>query len=420
MISSSTLMSDVQNYDLLIFLLKLDHPYPPISSFLHQIKWGACATIVSFLMVTILTAVTYFFFGWADIPFMQYTQAVSAPTLHAALLQATPAYADERILSIFVSIVIYVIAVILFLGYFVFIICSGCGMTALPVTLIKAFIFKPKRIRSSEFIEAKAKLMRQSKKMIEIGTKLQEAQDEGKIALKDRRILNDFKMAAYKLEEEWKIIHTSFFSAGGSVILPILYLILGIVCCLISLAWIVHLIVYWAIINPPNGMLNVVFNWLDDLTVGFPILGGLLFWVFTVYLVFTVLAGNASITSRIPLFAIHPMKKGDTMMNSLMFNTGLILLSSVVINQFSQRAFNSYSRSTAMDIIFSGAITNLRYIQWFYFAMIYAYLACCGIGFFLALICCREKTKNEKDLEEVLARLDIGYSSSEPVEGNQQ
>lgn len=293
-------------------------------------------------------------------------------------------------------------------------------MTALPVTLIKAFIFKPKRIKSSEFIEAKARLMKQSRRLIDIGTKLQEAQDEGKITLKDRRVLNDFKIAAYRLEEEWKVIHTSFFHAGGSVILPIIYLILGIICCLVSLTWIIHLIVYWAIIYPPNGMLNVVFNWLDDLTIGFPILGGLSFWFFTVYLIFTVLAGNAAITSRIPLFAIHPMKKGDTMMNSLMFNTGLILLSSVVVNQFSQRAFNSYSRSTAMDIIFSGAITNLRYIQYFFFYLIYAYLGCCVIGFFLALICCREKTKNEKQLEEVLSRITDYAPASDDAMMDQQ
>ncbi|KAL9642580.1 hypothetical protein ABK040_011145 [Willaertia magna] len=382
----------------------------PDKGIFYQIRWGLCATVVTFVIVAVLTGVTYYFFGWADVPFSQYVSEDAYYTLadaRANLALSARQY-EIKTISIFVSIVIYLIAVILFLGYFVFITCSGCGMTALPVTLIKSFFFRPRRIRSSEFVTIKAKLMNQSKRLIEIGAKLQEAQDEGKITLKERRVLNDFKIAAYRLEEEWKIVHQSFFSAGGSVILPIVYLVLGVLSGLVSIAWIVHLIVYWAIPTPPNGMLNVVFNWLDGLTMGFPILGGALFTFFALYLVLTVLAGNSMITSRLPLISIHPMRKGDTMMNSLMFNTGLILLCTVVINQFTQRAFNSYSTSTAMDIIFSGAVQNLRYIRWFYFAMIYAYLGCCGLGFILALICCREKTKSEKDLNEVLDRLDVG------------
>ena len=44
---------------------------------------------------------------------------------------------------------------------------------------------------------------------------------------------------------------------------------------------------------------------------------------------------------------IHPMRIGNTMMNSMLFNVLLLLISCVSVVQFCTRAFASYARLTA-------------------------------------------------------------------------
>ena len=55
---------------------------------------------------------------------------------------------------------------------------------------------------------------------------------------------------------------------------------------------------------------------------------------------------------RWPPRQIHPMRIGNTMMNSMLFNVLLLLTTSVSVVQFCTRAFASYARLTAADMLF--------------------------------------------------------------------
>lgn len=59
---------------------------------MHQIKWGVCATVVTFIVVATLTLVSYWFLGYADIPFKQYVAVQPANTLYDAYYRATPSF----------------------------------------------------------------------------------------------------------------------------------------------------------------------------------------------------------------------------------------------------------------------------------------------------------------------------------------
>src|SRR5687767_5606002 len=109
-----------------------------------------------------------------------------------------------------ISLIIYVLALTNMVGYLVFIICGGWGLTALPVQLIKNFIFKPRRIHADEFARQKIAIMNKSEKLIELGQKLQEAQERGRLKRSEIRIFKDFKEATYRLESDWNILHQSF------------------------------------------------------------------------------------------------------------------------------------------------------------------------------------------------------------------
>src|SRR5690554_1598800 len=131
-----------------------------------------------------------------------------------------------------VSVVVMAIAVLNLVGWIVFIVLGGCGLTALPLELIKAFIFRPVRMKSEEFMAAKEQMQKKAEKMIELGQQIQEKRNNGEITsrnIKHVRLMNDFKQAALKLEHDWRIIHKRFYAAGGSVIVPWLQLIAGII-----------------------------------------------------------------------------------------------------------------------------------------------------------------------------------------------
>lgn len=60
-------------------------------------------------------------------------------------------------------------------------------------------------------------------------------------------------------------------------------------------------------------------------------------------------------------------------MNSLLFNTCLILLSSISVTHFCSRAFREYVSMTDIDIIFGTQIRYLKFFKYFYTYNIFIY-----------------------------------------------
>ncbi|CAL5362445.1 unnamed protein product [Camellia sinensis] len=95
---------------------------------------------------------------------------------------------------------------------------------------------------------------------------------------------------------------------------------------IVSVAWIAHIVIY-LLINPPlSPFLNGVFIKLDDV---WGLLGTAAFAFFCFYLLLAVIAGAMMLGMRLVFITIHPMKWGATLMNSFLFNVGLILLCSI-------------------------------------------------------------------------------------------
>lgn len=70
---------------------------------------------------------------------------------------------------------------------------------------------------------------------------------------------------------------------------------------------------------------------------------------------------------------IHPMKKDNTYMNSILFNVMLVMLTSVSVIQFSIRAFGEYTSLTDADIIFNTQIKYLTFYRFFFNYNIFEY-----------------------------------------------
>ncbi|KAL0477771.1 LIMR family protein [Acrasis kona] len=388
---------------------------PDQSSILHQFKWALLFSSIILIVSTIAIGVSYYWVAISSVPYqVQYNQVYSN-SLDGAVEQNDDAMYSNRRLEIQVSFIVYALAVINVLGYFILVVNGGWGLTALPVQLFKDFLNRPKRIHHEEFSRQKEVVINKSEKLIEIGRALQDAQENGKLKRGEIKLLKDFKEASVTLEKDWDVLHTSFYQGGGSIVLPYIWLILSFVCSCISIVWIIHIILYMTVpghptnvtAGPINPCLNSVFLFLDKATSEFPFFGALVYLLFTFYLLVCVMVGTTYISRLIPFLAVHPMKRRDTLMNSLLFNVGTMLLGSTAVNQFSTVAFSGYARGTSVDALFVTGISSIKYLSYYFLVTPYAILLFAAIGFVMTFICWRERTKNEKDLEATLARLNL-------------
>ena len=71
---------------------------------------------------------------------------------------------------------------------------------------------------------------------------------------------------------------------------------------------------------------------------------------------------------------IHPLKKDNTYMNSILFNVMLIMFTSVSLIQFCVKAFGEYASSTDADIILNTQIRYLRFYSFFFNYNIFEYV----------------------------------------------
>ncbi len=126
------------------------------------------------------------------------------------------------------SVIVYMVALLSTGGWFIFVVCGGCGLGALPVSCIMSCIRKERLMSGEQFMKIKNELRVRSERMVEVGQKLLEAQDQGVLSRKDIRMFNDYRKAVYAIEKQWKITHEQLDKNSLVVLKPIMQLIIGI------------------------------------------------------------------------------------------------------------------------------------------------------------------------------------------------
>lgn len=133
------------------------------------------------------------------------------------------------------------------------------------------------------------------------------------------------------IEREFENLQTAYKERGGSPLKWWFSLFVGILGAVISLLWVVHIVMYLVLTPPASSFLNIIFVNLDK---AFSMLGTIAYGVFAFWLLWCVIKGNFKFGLRLIFIPIYPMRLGDTMMTSFLFNTMLILFSSVAVTQF--------------------------------------------------------------------------------------
>lgn len=351
---------------------------------LNQLLWATIFSAVTIFVSVVAVVILYIFLGKADIPYKRYTSQLATTRAELELDNYSMTVQDD-IISVRVSIVIYLVAVFSFVGWIFFVIFGGCGLTALPMDLVLGFWYRPRRISAKDYATVKVQLKERSEQLIMIGHEIEERQKSGKGMRKTRKLYNAFKQAVYSLEEDFQKLETAYRDAGGSPIKHFFKLVFGFFFAIMAVIWLIHIVIYMVI--PFNFFpwgLSWIFAMLDSIPGVGPGIGTIFYGLFAFHLLFAVVAGQIKIGSRILFISIHPLKPGDTLMNSFLWNVGLMLLCSITITQFCASAFATYARETAIDAFFRTFIRNLKYVRYFWIFYPHAFVL---FSIFAAIMC---------------------------------
>jgi LMBR1 domain-containing protein 1 len=342
--------------------------------------------------VNIITVTTFFNDTSATVlPFNATLQMANMNTNDMAWITSTVVNETPIILTLQVSFGTFFAGLMAWIGWFLFAVFGGIGLSAVPLDLILTYTHRPRHLDAVEYAEVQLSLRDRVNELVDIGEliKIEREQkavagitsrfggwtldsDARKAAKEERTAILGFKQAVYLLEED-----VEQFQAVSSAkdkynpLIPYIALVCGFAAIIISIFWFIHIIVY-IFPNPPWApFLNNYFSFFDK---WFPLFGVLSVAIFTLYLLFAAVKGAFKFGIRLLLFHIHPMKVGKTYMSSFLFNLALVLMCALPVVQFCQQAFADYAAFAQIRQLFGVQIQYLQFFSLFWRNDIFIYV----------------------------------------------
>lgn len=306
-----------------------------------------------------------------------------------------------------VSISTFFAALMAWLGWFLFSIFGGIGMSSMPLDLLLVFKNRPRYMDAVEFAEAQKSLRDRVNELVDIGELIKIERDANpdmgnvggfrnymiaekrKEARNERQALLEFKQAVYLLEQdvdEFKACTQDYNNYNP--LKPYISLFLGICSVIISVVWLIHIIAYVFPKSPWTPFLNNYFAWFDK---WFSLFGVISVAIFTIYLLFSAVTGCFKFGLRVACIQLHPMILGKTYMSSFLFNTGLVLLCALPVAQFAAQSFSDYARYTTINQIFNVQIDNLVFFGFWFTKKVFVYILVSFMFLTCIYLCIRPK-----------------------------
>ena len=336
-------------------------------------KYEVCTILICGLTLGILWA----FVGFAEVPLDVFSQNGTYSETEL-LLPATASNDcgplcvstyEETNLRISVTLAVYIVALLAFVGWFLFTIFTGVGLVALPMDLIHEYARRPQPLDLEEYAKQRMLLNERATQLQQVAAKLGPSAHRKKDT-RGRRQYNQFKQAVFFLEKDWKKVKTAYKERGGNPLVWMAQALGGLLGIGLSITWYVHIVVYTFLSPPPTTCLNFAFEQLDNV---FPLFGTSLYALFAFYLLFCVVKGCMKVGMRFFCIPIHPMRIGETMMNSFLFNVWLLLLCAVACVQFCFQSFQAYAQLTDAELLLGVQVRNLQGLSVFFRNNIFIY-----------------------------------------------
>lgn len=398
--------------------LVLNPTGPKKSRIFAAVGW----TLATAIVVAGIYVATYLLFSDAEIPVQTYSARAIASGDYAGLIHiSVPAeganfstslfapmttddmiYANKQVsegeefLVLKVPISTFFGALMAWLGWFLFAVFGGIGMSAIPMDLISGWRNRPRRMDAAEYAEAQMSLRERTNELVQIGELIKVERDRkppesksrnpfSKENRKERDALNSFKTAVFVLEKDVEDFQ-AVANNKGNPLTPYLCLFFGILSVVISVVWLIQIIVY--VIPSKEPYMEFLNDYFEQFENWFPLFGVLSVAIFTMFTMMAAVKGCFKFGLRCGCIQLHPMVLGKTYMSSMLFNSGLMLLCAIPVVQFCATAFSSYARNSTIYQIFGVQVENLKFFGWWWESNIFVYIF---LGFtvlaFLFLLC---------------------------------
>lgn len=154
--------------------------------------------------------------------------------------------------------------------------------------------------------------------------------------------------------------------------------------------------------RPLLPFLNELLIKLDQSNASF--LGTGIFFYLCIYIIWCVQKGTVRFGMRIPgCCRFHPMKEGETWMNSFLFNIILMLISSVGVIQLCISSFPTYTRNTDIYTMICLQLNYMKFYSVFYQKSIFpiALVICSGLSLIYLLVTCNKKPPYMQEIDRI-------------------
>jgi LMBR1 domain-containing protein 1 len=304
-----------------------------------KLKQACCWLFAVLIVVTAIFVTTYFLFSDSEIPVQEFSGAtlleasnngadfrgvvfVVTPVINETSNEPLPfetsqladmnandaAYTETLVdegsqtITLQVSLSTFFAGLMAFVGWILFAIFGGIGISALPLDLILVYKNRPRHMDAVEFAECQMSLRERVNEMVDIGEMIKverEANpsmgkvggfgnyfntDKRKEARNERSALLEFKQAVFLLEKDVDDFQACTANYEKyNPLTPYISIVAGVCCIIISAFWLIHIVVYIFPKEPWAPFLNSYFKWFDN---WFPLFGVLSVALFTTYLLF--------------------------------------------------------------------------------------------------------------------------------------
>lgn len=370
-----------------------------------------CYTLVTVAISLIAVLVCYFYLAQTYIPYRLTTSDISTSawqpvdlpiaasgvtrcsggtgTCHLVCGTGTCNFSSAR-LEMPVTFIIYLAALMSWVGWFIFSVYVGIGFVALPLDMINGFIHRPKLLGVSEARAQRKALMNRAQELLRVGDgfasgiidysdEMHSKKERRKRKKVDSQEMNKFRVLVDALEvdlEQFQLCDPQNYREHYNPFVPWFKLIIGIIFGIMSILWILQIFLSMLFTPSIHPFLNTYFTWFDG---WFPFFGTLSIAVFGLYLLLAAAKGNFKFGTRFFLIKVHPMEPRKTLMNSFVFNVALILLCVLPATQFCSDAFNEYIRLTDADVIFGQQFKYMTFFVYFWRYNVFLFMI---LGFF--------------------------------------
>lgn len=303
----------------------------------------------------------------------------------------------KAIQQIQTSLVIYILALLSFIGWILMSLFSGIGLISIPADLIAAYINRPIPIDLKKFAEKKLQLKKRCDELVALGKEQKEKFSKSKNRFRERRFTNKYKKFVLDLEEEVELLNLCYKKNEINPLIPLVQLAGGLFAIVLSFSWYLQILLE-IFLKGKYPFLSAIFN---SLTAAFPLFGVVAYGIFAFYIMITIIGGSVKFAGRFFLIQMHPMKLNGTMMNSFLFNVMILLICSVAAIQLCTTAFRQFATSSAISQIFVSQIQYLKFLNYFYsldVPVFYSLLFVISMVQLLwSLICCLMCAKRQTD-----------------------